>query len=677
MQDEKKSEKTKIMTYKEVQQLISEISAEDIVLDTCVLGEQIRNRYVEELKYLKDKNSASPTTIAFTNLIRNNKYVRVALKISFDLPDHKHQSLIYEALVYKFVIDNIVSRGLSPNFIPFIGWGQCDKKVVEKFVKHLPEKKKNTLRVTPKLNILATQDMSVYGELTDLHDTFESENLRRIDAVQILFQILYALSVMGNLKLMHYDLHTGNILVVRLNVPRKLLFRIPQSGDTSPTGYHEYRSFYFEAKYMPFIYDWDRSYTPLLGENPREVKEFTPNYDTQYLLSELRSNFIRNFIEGSPYGPNGLYYSHHHDPKRLPDSRDLILGSYDSPPDRKKDDIFKQFEVNEEKFADKNKINVFTLSESKEIVYTSYPLKPKKDKEISISTRPTGRRESFFGPKREEEDENDEEKDDEEDDEEGEENDEEEEEEDEDDEEEEEKKENPLIHAAANNDISEVEDLIKEENVEVIDEDGRTALMMASMNGHLSVVKVLVEEGEADIEKLDVYGWNALLLACSDGHLPVVQYLIEKGANADVRDKSGTTPLIAAANNGHLSVVKFIVESVLQEMKGGLSDLDAQDNIHGATALMRASGNDHKQVVHYLLEKGATVDFQDNDGKTALFYAAGRGHLLMVDYLIEKGANINARDKRSFTPTSWATQQKHPILAKAMKKIKKEKEKAK
>src|SRR3989338_5717090 len=103
-------EKIRAMTIVEAHQLVSAIAAEDIVVNTCALGEQIGRKYVRELKYLADKDSASPTTIVFASLIRNNKSLRVALKISFDLPYSDYQALVYEAMVYKYVIDNIVSH---------------------------------------------------------------------------------------------------------------------------------------------------------------------------------------------------------------------------------------------------------------------------------------------------------------------------------------------------------------------------------------------------------------------------------------------------------------------------------------------------------------------------------------------------------------------------------------
>ncbi|KAI1075792.1 ankyrin repeat-containing domain protein [Whalleya microplaca] len=60
----------------------------------------------------------------------------------------------------------------------------------------------------------------------------------------------------------------------------------------------------------------------------------------------------------------------------------------------------------------------------------------------------------------------------------------------------------------------------------------------------------------------------------------------------------------------------------------------------GRTALSRASGNGHSDVVKTLLEKSInSIDLADNGGRTALLRAAGNGHSNIVRILREKGAS--------------------------------------
>jgi ankyrin repeat protein len=59
---------------------------------------------------------------------------------------------------------------------------------------------------------------------------------------------------------------------------------------------------------------------------------------------------------------------------------------------------------------------------------------------------------------------------------------------------------------------------------------GRTALMIAAAEGHLDVVRLLVEAG-SDLNTVDAEGSTALTLARSYGNLDVAALLEEAGAN--------------------------------------------------------------------------------------------------------------------------------------------------
>ena len=59
-----------------------------------------------------------------------------------------------------------------------------------------------------------------------------------------------------------------------------------------------------------------------------------------------------------------------------------------------------------------------------------------------------------------------------------------------------------------------------------------TALCVSSENGHLDIVKYLVENG-ADINKYSYHlnnEDNVTCLASENGHLEIVKYLVENGA---------------------------------------------------------------------------------------------------------------------------------------------------
>ena len=81
-------------------------------------------------------------------------------------------------------------------------------------------------------------------------------------------------------------------------------------------------------------------------------------------------------------------------------------------------------------------------------------------------------------------------------------------------------------------------------------EDGATALILASVGGHLEVARLLCE-AEADKDKANHSGSTALIIASDNGHLEVARLLCEAGADKDKADQDGDTALILVSDNRH------------------------------------------------------------------------------------------------------------------------------
>lgn len=80
-------------------------------------------------------------------------------------------------------------------------------------------------------------------------------------------------------------------------------------------------------------------------------------------------------------------------------------------------------------------------------------------------------------------------------------------------------------------------------DLNLADDQGWTALMLASMQGHgiprrLNVVKTLVEAG-AELDKVGNDGCTALMHAAYSGYLETVQILAQAGANTRIMSKKG------------------------------------------------------------------------------------------------------------------------------------------
>ncbi|RKX25339.1 MAG: hypothetical protein DRP47_09960, partial [Candidatus Zixiibacteriota bacterium] len=83
--------------------------------------------------------------------------------------------------------------------------------------------------------------------------------------------------------------------------------------------------------------------------------------------------------------------------------------------------------------------------------------------------------------------------------------------------------------------------------------DDNYATKSASKNGHLDVVKYLVEHG-ADVTVDDDY---AVRWASKNGHLDVVKYLVEQGVDVTT---NGNCAIRCASDNGRLGMIKYLVE---------------------------------------------------------------------------------------------------------------------
>jgi len=174
----------------------------------------------------------------------------------------------------------------------------------------------------------------------------------------------------------------------------------------------------------------------------------------------------------------------------------------------------------------------------------------------------------------------------------------------------------------------------------VQDKQRRTALMLASKNGHLDIVKTLVNAGAAlNLQgNKGGYGGNtALMYACRHGHLEVVKILVNAGTNLNLQsdqwDCKGYTALIYAAYHGCQKIVKTLIDAG--------ADLNVQ-NIYGKTALIHASRVGHLEVVKSLVDAGADLHLKTVGGWTALKHALDQKHKEVVKVL-EDAASKKAR----------------------------------
>ena len=92
----------------------------------------------------------------------------------------------------------------------------------------------------------------------------------------------------------------------------------------------------------------------------------------------------------------------------------------------------------------------------------------------------------------------------------------------------------------------------------------------------------------------------------------------------------------------------------LEELRAGLSDLEATDAQFGMNALISAAAQDQAATIEVLLNHGAQINARMKDRKTALMLAALLGHTDTVKLLLKRHAEMNARDNAQDTALSLA-----------------------
>lgn len=212
-----------------------------------------------------------------------------------------------------------------------------------------------------------------------------------------------------------------------------------------------------------------------------------------------------------------------------------------------------------------------------------------------------------------------------------------------------------------------------------------TALMEASMDGHVEVARLLLDSGAQVNMPTDSFESPLTLAACG-GHVDLAMLLIERGANIEEVNDEGYTPLMEAAREGHEEMVALLlsqgamINAQTEETQetaltlaccGGFLEVADYLIKHGAdielgasTPLMEAAQEGHLELVKFLLENKADVRAQTQTGDTALTYACENGHTDVADVLLRHGAELEHLSEGGRTPLMKACRAGHVCTVK-------------
>lgn len=186
-----------------------------------------------------------------------------------------------------------------------------------------------------------------------------------------------------------------------------------------------------------------------------------------------------------------------------------------------------------------------------------------------------------------------------------------------------------LFQAAAGNDVVILSELIQDGiDLEIRDDRGRTALLIATRNSAIAAAVLLMQVG-ADVNAKDDIEDSPYLYAGAEGPREILQLALAHGADLKAVNRYGGTALIPAAHHGHVNIVRDLVET----------DIDINHvNYLGWTALLETvilgdGSARYVEITKILLCGNARIEIADADGLTPLDHAQQLGQEDVVQLL--------------------------------------------
>jgi ankyrin repeat protein len=187
----------------------------------------------------------------------------------------------------------------------------------------------------------------------------------------------------------------------------------------------------------------------------------------------------------------------------------------------------------------------------------------------------------------------------------------------------------PIMRALESDHADVVRFLAKAGGLPAIDDakNAPSLLRHAGEMKHLRIAQLLIEQGAPVDTSIPPNDNTVLELAAQEGDLGMVKWLLSPKFDGKGLAQHVQKALNLAVDSGHTEVVKFLL------LQGG--EIDNQ-------TLFRAAGQGHVELVKLVLDKGANIDAVSSQyaEHTALGYAAEEGKLEIVKLLHERGASV-------------------------------------
>ncbi|WP_081974628.1 ankyrin repeat domain-containing protein [Novilysobacter arseniciresistens] len=183
--------------------------------------------------------------------------------------------------------------------------------------------------------------------------------------------------------------------------------------------------------------------------------------------------------------------------------------------------------------------------------------------------------------------------------------------------------------------------------------------ILACANNWAQVVDDYIEDGFDIDAGTREFNETALVVAAAHNQTNVVSKLVANGADPTIQTDNGCSALHHAVFRGSADICKALVDAIP-------SACDLQDDF-GLTALHYAvKGKDMStDIVEVLLEAGANVNIQDEEGETPLFKCYGA----LANRLLDADADPSIANNEGITAEQLAREAGFEDLANRMRSI--------
>lgn len=215
-----------------------------------------------------------------------------------------------------------------------------------------------------------------------------------------------------------------------------------------------------------------------------------------------------------------------------------------------------------------------------------------------------------------------------------------------------------IEHAVEIDNIEMFEILLKDFDLNALDEDDRNyiyTIVIANAKSLRFVNRVL--DLGCGINNV-IEGKTLLHIAAMSNCVESVKFFLEKGLDIEAKndDDKGFTPLMyAAVNNDSTEVIQFLIDKGV--------DINALTSDGENLLHLSAEYNENLDVLKFFIDK-FDIESRDNNGFTPLLGAvATQKNLEVIKLLEDSGADINAKGKRGETVFHLAALNKNPDIA--------------